>query len=1026
MAENRIVILKRANKLFKQGKIDAAVKEFKKVLALKADDLEVRRFIGDLELKQNNISEAIEQFEWIADYYLKEGFFAKATAMYQRITRVDPNYEGALFKLADLYAKQGLVMEAKQIYMDIAESVKQTNPKKALNMYKKTLEFDKTNIKMRLLLAESYLKENLENDALNEYLTAADILMNKKEFKKSEEILLNALRSFKPLTLISKLLQLYTKQGDDDKAIDLLNNLGPDLYKNVDLMKILGELYFKTNQLAQAENIFVKIAEIAPEEVEIVLRLGKVYLQREEFEKAYNIFLPLIDKHIQNKKYEDAMSLLRLIIASNNSYIPALMKLASIFKASGKTNNLIALYESLIPIYEQKGATEELKHILEELVNISDKPFSYEAHLARLNGKPITETIEEDEQGTEREFEFIHFNLRKADEALRVNDFEKAIDILKKAKSTFPKNVEIRNKLFDAYQQMKEIEMAVEEGKALLELYKFLNLNDEYTQLLGKLSQLKPEDVKLVDLSVDEKTSIEIDFGKDEFLEEINASHPYEESDDSDILLLSEEDNIGEFPAEPLPLDSFDANEHTKSISADLSEVDFYLNDGYFKDAESLISKLKEKYPENQELLTKITKLEQARQTPLKNERTGDTTGRFEFQIESSSGEEFGKGEEPSPETSGPIIQDENENYEIDLGELETPPPPPLPPIEPDLELPESFPAFSAEDSSMLKISEEAYNSSDVFTLNLNDEEQADDTDSLFDLEPAIQLPEEVPSPPVAVEKNEAPVEDPVFEIELEEPPETKPFASVTASPPLPEAPKKAVDGYNSAEDLLDLDKIIMDEEPPHELDSPFRETNAPEMGFDDDDDLFKDEPLFIEESYLETEHNAPTELRAIESWMKELERQRTSTIEKNMMEIFEEFKKGVDEKIGQEDYDTRYNLGIAYKEMGLLEEAIHEFLISSKHPMKFFDSAGLLGMCFREKGMFGEAVSWFEKALETANRKKEEYLAVKYEMVLTLKLKEDYTTAKQILEEIIRVNPEYRNVINLYREIKALMAQQR
>ena len=106
--------------------------------------------------------------------------------------------------------------------------------------------------------------------------------------------------------------------------------------------------------------------------------------------------------------------------------------------------------------------------------------------------------------------------------------------------------------------------------------------------------------------------------------------------------------------------------------------------------------------------------------------------------------------------------------------------------------------------------------------------------------------------------------------------------------------------------------------------------------------------------------------MSAIKYWVEELQKQRTSTIEKNMMEIFKEFKKGVDEKIGQEDYDTRYNLGIAYKEMGLIEEAIHEFLISSKHPLKFFDSAGLLGICFREKGMMDESIGWFEKALAT------------------------------------------------------------
>ncbi|HLP60866.1 MAG TPA: tetratricopeptide repeat protein, partial [Candidatus Deferrimicrobium sp.] len=203
------------------------------------------------------------------------------------------------------------------------------------------------------------------------------------------------------------------------------------------------------------------------------------------------------------------------------------------------------------------------------------------------------------------------------------------------------------------------------------------------------------------------------------------------------------------------------------------------------------------------------------------------------------------------------------------------------------------------------------------------------------------------------------------------------------------------------------------------ETDSPFKEIGGSDMGFEPEEDLLEGEALFLEEAFFDLENNTNQELEAISFWLKEVEKQRTSTIEKNMMEIFDEFKKGVDEKIGHEDYDTRYNLGIAYKEMGLLEEAIHEFQISSRHPAKFFDSAGLLGLCFREKGMFSEAVNWFEQALEAPGRKDEEYLAVSYELVITYKLQEDYHSAKKAAEDILRVNPGYRDIAALHEEIK-------
>ncbi len=100
-----------------------------------------------------------------------------------------PHYQEAFFKLAELYTKQGLIIEAKQIYLDMAEEFKrQMNQKRALDMYKKILEFDRNNIKMRLLLADSYLKEGLEEAATEEYLIASDILINRKEFDKVEEL----------------------------------------------------------------------------------------------------------------------------------------------------------------------------------------------------------------------------------------------------------------------------------------------------------------------------------------------------------------------------------------------------------------------------------------------------------------------------------------------------------------------------------------------------------------------------------------------------------------------------------------------------------------------------------------------------------------------------------------------------------------------------------------------------------------------------------------------------------------------
>ena len=477
----------------------------------------MRRIIGDLFLKLNKLPEAFKQFEWISDFYLKEGFFTKAIAMYKRITRLDPQNESVSFKLADLYSKQGLTIEAKQIYLELAEEYKrQNNQKKALGIYKKILELDRGNIKMRILLADNYLREGMKEEAVGEYLTASDILIKKKEFPQAEELLMQTYGKVKHLKIFEKLISCYVSQGNSNKAIQMLRNLGDEIFKHLNLLKILGELYFKNNLIEEAEQIYKRIAEIDSNETEVIMKLGKVYLQREEIDKAYQLFLPTIDRFIEKEKFDEANSLLRFIITSNNTYLPALNKLAAIFKATKKTSSLIALYESLLPIYEQKNMQSELIGVLNELIELSDSPFAYQEQLGRLTGEPAAE-----EEENKQEREFITFQLNNADQALKNNNFKKAVDLLKTAQNAFPGNIDIRIKLFDVYQMSNDIESLLAEGIELLKIYKKENRDDEYKVMLDKLTKLKPNDERLLDLSGHERTNIEIDFDHAEMIEQI-------------------------------------------------------------------------------------------------------------------------------------------------------------------------------------------------------------------------------------------------------------------------------------------------------------------------------------------------------------------------------------------------------------------------------------------------------------------------------------------------------------------------
>lgn len=98
--------------------------------------------------------------------------------------------------------------------------------------------------------------------------------------------------------------------------------------------------------------------------------------------------------------------------------------------------------------------------------------------------------------------------------------------------------------------------------------------------------------------------------------------------------------------------------------------------------------------------------------------------------------------------------------------------------------------------------------------------------------------------------------------------------------------------------------------------------------------------------------------------------------------EVISEFKKGVAKTVSKDDYQTHYNLGIAYKEMGLLDEAIHEFEISRVDPELSMSSSSMIGHCLVGKREFAQAIALYKKTLsELPPTMSLEVLGLSYEL---------------------------------------------
>jgi tetratricopeptide (TPR) repeat protein len=133
--------------------------------------------------------------------------------------------------------------------------------------------------------------------------------------------------------------------------------------------------------------------------------------------------------------------------------------------------------------------------------------------------------------------------------------------------------------------------------------------------------------------------------------------------------------------------------------------------------------------------------------------------------------------------------------------------------------------------------------------------------------------------------------------------------------------------------------------------------------------------------------------------------------------DLFEVFRSELGETKEDEDIETHYNLGIAYREMGLLEEAISEFqkVASSADKGPAFRYAmqcsTLLGLAFMEKGQPAIAAIWYERALKTPGLDQESILALRYDLGVAQELAGDAPAAFNSFSQVYAMNIDYRDV---------------
>ena len=153
-------------------------------------------------------------------------------------------------------------------------------------------------------------------------------------------------------------------------------------------------------------------------------------------------------------------------------------------------------------------------------------------------------------------------------------------------------------------------------------------------------------------------------------------------------------------------------------------------------------------------------------------------------------------------------------------------------------------------------------------------------------------------------------------------------------------------------------------------------------------------------------EDEAPRDTR-----MKVEDEEPTGDEEQDFREMLARFRQGIDENIEETDFQSHYDLGVAFKEMGLLDEAIAEFQKALRAPEGKLRTSEALGVCFHDKGAFGVAESILRRALDLPASGDQERMGILYWLGRSLEEQGKAAEARDLYGRVFAVEIRFMDV---------------
>ena len=275
-------------------------------------------------------------------------------------------------RLGDLLISQGFSGEAKREYLRAEQTLRrEKRARELIFLYNKLIKMEGDNIAYKLSLAEVLRQEGFIEEAVFQLNDAAEIHLGRDELGTAEKIVEQArlLKAADQRTM-TNLVEILKKSNRRKRALEVVNDILSKDADNVHFQTILGLLYFDEGELDKAEGILSRIVASHPVETRARIRLGKVYVRQGRSDKAYELLDPLITGMIKKQKEDKAVGLIGIVLNSEPLYLPALEKLAAIYKAKNHKAYLEVVNRVILEEARAKGLVEKMFVALIELLEL--------------------------------------------------------------------------------------------------------------------------------------------------------------------------------------------------------------------------------------------------------------------------------------------------------------------------------------------------------------------------------------------------------------------------------------------------------------------------------------------------------------------------------------------------------------------------------------------------------------------------------------------------------------------------------